>query len=111
MWVRIGSWAPQRNRDSENILTLSAYRIYQPTDYRYGRNAIPSPIPPFIPTTSGVITGMGITLFLALYSSLYSYNIGSYPIGYARQEAYPMDRMPAGWATAYRAAVSNPSLS
>ena len=35
---------------------------------RYGRYAIPSPIPHFTPTTSDVITGMGVTQFLALYS-------------------------------------------
>ena len=68
-------------------------------NYRYARNAIPSPIPHFTPTTSGVITGMGVTQLLALYSSLYSYNVGCYPIGYAYREEYPRDRMPAGWGT------------
>ena len=45
--------------------------------YRYGRNAIPRPIPHLTPATSGVITCMGVTLYLALYSSIYPYNMSS----------------------------------
>ena len=39
-------------------------------DCRCERNAIPGPIPHFTPATSDVITGMGVTQFLRLYSSL-----------------------------------------
>ena len=39
-------------------------------DCRCERNAIPSPILQFTPTTSDVIAGMGVTQFLALQSSL-----------------------------------------
>ena len=75
-------------------------------DYRYVRNAIPIPIPHFTPTTSGFVTGMGVTQFLSLYRPLYSYNVGCCPIGYANRADDPMDRMPEGWETPYRAAVS-----
>ena len=66
-------------------------------DCRDGRYAIPSPIPHYTPTTSDVITGMGVTQFLALYPPLYSYNDGCYPFGYANLEEYSMGRTPAGW--------------
>ena len=65
-------------------------------DYRYVRNAIPSPIPHFTPTTSDVITGIGVTQFLSLYRPLYPTTLDAIlsdiPIGMG----YPMDRMPAG---------------
>ena len=40
------------------------------TAYPYERNVIPCPIPHFIPTTFGVLTGKGVTLFLAVYSPI-----------------------------------------
>ena len=49
-------------------------------DYRYGRNAIHRPIPQLTPATSGVITCMGVTLFLALYSSIPPYAMSSYEV-------------------------------
>ena len=38
--------------------------------YRYGPGAISTPIPQFTPTTSGVSTGTGVSVFLALYASI-----------------------------------------
>ena len=39
---------------------------------------------------------MGVTLSPPLYSSLYPYNVGRYPIGYARREEYAANREPVG---------------
>ena len=44
-------------------------------------------IPHFTAAESEVSTGMSVTQFISLYSSLYPYNAGCYPIGYANRGA------------------------
>ena len=60
-------------------------------DYRYERNAIHSSIPHFTPTTSAVLTGIGVTLFLSLYSHFTP-----------ATSAVIVSDIPAGWSIACR---------
>ena len=94
------------DRPSIHILHRLPYALFYATgyhigntdrsDYRYVRNAIPSPIPHIAPTTSDAITCLGVTQFLSLYSPLYPYNIGGFLLGYADREGYPTDLTPDG---------------
>ena len=85
----------QKQRQKTNTTHRSRHHTTKPTlrqskgypvgytnrvGYRYERNAVPRPIPHFIPTTSGVITCMSVTISLALYFPIYPYEISSYGV-------------------------------